>query len=121
MAGEGTYGAVREVQDAWRMCMSCGRDIARDALSCPHCHWTVGGRPGHVAYSEPISTGKRALLYACSLLIPLFGIVLGAVYLSWDDEEHRHVGTRCLILGVVSLVLLPTLLSVILYVTVLSL
>lgn len=61
------------------------------------------------------------MLYACSLLIPLFGIVLGAVYLSWDDEEHRHVGTRCLILGVVSLVLLPTLLSVILYVTVLSL
>jgi len=57
-----------------------------------------------MAVSEPISSGKRVLLYLASLLIPLFGIILGALYILRKDEEHTSVGTICLVIGVIAAV-----------------
>lgn len=102
------------------MCMSCGRTIDWDARSCPYCHWPGASSTVSFAWSDPISSRKRVLLYIGSLFLPLFGIVVGAIYLSRNDEDHRSVGTMCLILGVVVLAVLPTILSALLYIMVLG-
>lgn len=73
-----------------------------------------------MVYHDPISGGKRALLYVCSFLIPLFGIILGAVYMGRKDEDHKSVGMICLVLGAISLIVTPTVLAAILYVMVLG-
>lgn len=111
----GSLGA----QGLSRMCMSCGRSIEWDTRFCPFCSWDVDSGGG-VVVPHQISPGKRALLYTASLLVPLFGIILGAMYMSKRSEEHRSVGTACLIMGVVSLFLMPTVLSAVLYVFVLG-
>jgi hypothetical protein len=83
--------------------------------------WTFSAGTGLMAVSEPISSGKRVLLYLASLLIPLFGIILGAIYILRKDEEHTSVGTICLVLGVIAaVVVLPTILALILYLMVLG-
>jgi len=71
-------------------------------------------------FAEPISARKRVLLYMTSFLIPLFGVVLGVKYMAEKDSTHRSVGIRCLALGAVCLFVMPTLISVLLYVSVLG-
>ena len=121
LAGEGFTGPVNGTRTRSRMCPSCGRGIEWDASSCPYCMWTFSAGTGLMAVSEPISSGKRVLLYVASLLIPLFGIILGAIYILRKDEEHTSVGTICLVLGVIAaVVVLPTILALILYLMVLG-
>jgi hypothetical protein len=100
--------------------MSCGRRIDWDAPSCPYCYWTPGARTAQEIVAEPISSRKRMLLYAGSLLIPLFGIVLGLLYVFKDDKEHEHVGMVCLVLGLIASIVLPVLMAAVLYLAVLG-
>ena len=121
LAGEGFTGPVNGTRTRSRMCPSCGRSIDWDALSCQYCMWTFNAGTGRNVVSEPISSGKRVLLYVASLLIPLFGVILGAIYISRKDEEHTSVGTICLVMGIIAaVVVLPTLLALILYLMVLG-
>mgnify|MGYP007088125142 CR=1 FL=1 len=61
------------------------------------------------------------MFYVASLLLPLFGIIIGAMYLSKKDDEHRTVGTICLVLGILdAVVVIPTLLAALLYIMVLG-
>jgi hypothetical protein len=63
-----------------------------------------------------IGTGKRAVLYILSLLIPIVGIIAGVIYLGKKDETSKHVGTLCIVLGVISIVVVaPVASSIILY------
>mgnify|MGYP001141625898 CR=1 FL=1 len=50
----------------------------------------------------------------------LFGIALGIIYTDKDDEEHKSVGMKCLILGAISLIFVPTVLAAVMYVMVLG-
>lgn len=59
------------------------------------------------------------MLYIVSFLFWLAGIIIGIVFMTKDDPEHRRVGRICIILGVVSIFLWLAL-SALLYVMVLG-
>lgn len=121
VAGEGLSGSMSAMEARLRICPSCGRRIQWEASFCPYCSWSQGQIVGAAVLRDPISSGKRVALYFCSILIPFFGIVVGAMYLGRVDDDHRSVGTICLVLGAVSLfVVMPTVLAALLYVMVLG-
>jgi predicted RNA-binding Zn-ribbon protein involved in translation (DUF1610 family) len=102
-----------------RNCVSCGRSIAWNANVCPYC-----GKDYRIqAYAQPpqplISSGMKVLLYIISVLIPIAGIIIGAVYYTKPEEEYKHVGKICLVIGVV-ITVLSVGLSALLYVLVLG-
>jgi len=103
-----------------RFCVSCGRTIPWDANTCPYCGHDFMARAAPAAAYETISTGKRILLYLVSLLVPLAGIIIGVIYYARQDPDHKHVGTICLIVGIVAIFLIPTVLAAVLYVMVLG-
>ena len=43
--------------------------------------------------------------YVFSFLIPLIGFILGAIMMSKDDEEKVGVGKKCIILGILSIII----------------
>ena len=45
------------------------------------------------------------LLYILSFVIPLAGFIVGAIYLSKDEEHYKHIGKNCLILSLMNIVL----------------
>jgi len=71
-------------------------------------------------YEDPVSGPKRAALYILSLLVPLFGIVVGVMYMDAGGETHRSVGARCMILGAVCVVVMPVVLAAVMYFMVLG-
>jgi len=42
------------------------------------------------------------LFYVLSFMVPIAGIVLGAIYLSKDDEDNKQFGKYCLIAALVN-------------------
>lgn len=102
-----------------RLCVSCGRSIDFNANVCQYCghdyRYPRGKRP-----EPPISPGMRALLYIVSFLVGIVGIVIGAIYMSREDEDHRHVGKICLIIGLFGVIITPIVLSAVLYLMVLG-
>lgn len=117
-AGEGISKPAAPVRD--RFCPSCGRSIAWEAPSCPYCQWSQGEASSLIVQHDPIPARRRTLTYLASALVPLLGIVVGAMYMGRADEEHRHAGLMCLVLGVLNIFLLPTVLAALLYVMVLG-
>lgn len=117
---EGRLTASGAAETEFRFCPTCGRGIDRRASFCQHCARALDESVPPDVYHEPISAGKRVLLYLCSLLIPMFGIALGIIYTDKDDEEHKSVGMKCLILGAISLIFVPTVLAAVMYVMVLG-
>lgn len=121
VAGEGLSGSASVMEARLRICPSCGRRLQWEASSCPYCSWSQGQVVGAAVLRDPISSRKLAALYLCSILVPFFGVAVGAVYLGRADDDHRSAGTVCLVLGAVSLfVILPTVLAAILYLMVLG-
>ena len=57
--------------------------------------------------SMEIKVDKTAttLLYILSFLIPLAGFIVGAIYLSKEEEHYKHVGKNCLIFSVMNIVI----------------
>ena len=102
-------------------CPSCGRSIRPEFRACPYCgHSFLTSRFESVPPVH-IGTGKRVALYVLSLLIPLVGIIAGVIYLTKKDETSKHVGTLCIVLGVVSIVVVaPVASSIILYLMVID-
>ena len=49
---------------------------------------------------------STTLLYILSFLIPLAGFIVGAIYLSKEEEHYKHIGKNCLIYSVMNIVLL---------------
>ena len=48
----------------------------------------------------------KALFYVVSVIIPIAGIILGAMYLSKPDDELKKFGKTCLILALIPIILL---------------
>jgi predicted membrane protein len=88
--------------------------LSWDALFCPYCGRNFAS--SNVAgMQKRVTTGLRILLYVISILVPIAGIVIGIVFIIRDSPDEKHVGTLCLIFGVVSMVIMPIILSAILY------
>jgi len=47
---------------------------------------------------------STTLLYILSFLIPLAGLIVGAIYLSKEEEHYKHIGKNCLIYSVLNIV-----------------
>jgi len=62
---------------------------------------------GYGIESMEIKVDKTAttLLYILSFLIPLAGFIVGAIYLSKEEEHYKHVGKNCLIFSVMNIVI----------------
>ena len=56
---------------------------------------------------EPSNSDEKSftLLYIASFLIPIAGIIIGAIYLTNEDEETRNAGNTCLLLGIIAIIL----------------
>lgn len=103
---------------ASRMCVSCGRTIPFDVNVCPYCGHDYRYQ-SYQAQQPKISGGTKIALYIVSLLFSIVGIIIGVVYLTKDDEDSKHVGKMCIILGIVSFALTIAL-SALLYIMVLG-
>lgn len=100
------------------ICSACGRTLeGKDCqrTNCPHCgelllkgssYKTSFGSSSGYSHSQ----GNYTLQYILSVLIPLCGFIMGAIYLTKKDESH--VGSTCIVLGVLSFVLSYIILSV---------
>tara|TARA_B100001123_G_C14649811_1_gene765215 strand:- start:58 stop:573 length:516 start_codon:yes stop_codon:yes gene_type:complete len=63
-------------------------------------------------YSKPsnkmeikVDGTATTLLYILSFFIPFAGFIVGAIYLSKEEEHYKHVGKNCLIFSVMNIVI----------------
>tara|TARA_B100001146_G_scaffold210393_1_gene208200 strand:+ start:437 stop:1195 length:759 start_codon:yes stop_codon:yes gene_type:complete len=56
--------------------------------------------------NNPTSKNEQsfALIYIASLLIPIAGIIIGAIYLTNKNKQTREAGTNCLMIAISSIV-----------------
>ena len=52
-----------------------------------------------------ITFSTSFLLYFLSFFIPLAGFIVGAIYVSKDDEEYKYVGQSCLMFSVLNIII----------------
>ena len=52
------------------------------------------------------------LIYIVSFLIPIAGIIIGAIYLTNKDKQIREAGIMSLIIGILSIFILPAIIFV---------
>lgn len=88
------------------ICSACGRTVEGKRTNCPHCgELLLKGTSyktsfGNGSSSMSHASGSYIVQYIISVLIPLAGFIMGAIYLTKKDESH--VGVTCIILGFVS-------------------
>ena len=84
-----------------------------DADICPYCgHDHRLGLVGDVV-QPAVSGGMKILFYILSLIVPLVGFIIGAVYYSKPDAESKHVGKVCFALAIVAIVIAAILVALI--------
>ena len=88
------------------ICSACGRAVEGKRTNCPHCgELLLKGTSYKTSFSNGSSShshasGSYIVHYIISVLIPLAGFIMGAIYLTKKDESH--VGVTCIILGFIS-------------------
>jgi hypothetical protein len=92
----------QSAQPSSRNCTSCGRSIPWGALVCPYCGKDYRALAFPPEQKELVSTGMRVLLYIVSFLIPIAGFIIGAIYYTKPEQEYKHVGKICIVLGLVA-------------------
>ncbi len=98
-----------------RNCVSCGRAIQFEANVCPYCGHDYRIAMAPVQQQQAISGGMRILFYILSLIIPLVGFIIGAIYYMRPDPESKHIGKICIVLAIVG-ILITVGLATVLYV-----
>ena len=68
--------------------------------------------PEYSKLSKPINKMEikvdrtaTTLLYILSFFIPFAGFIVGAIYLSKEEEHYKHIGKNCLIFSVMNIIL----------------
>lgn len=91
------------------ICPRCGKDY--NGILCEKCGYTPypEDEPQAFDQDEPLSerqtyqpANSNRSRHVWSFLIPLVGIILGAILLSKPDQESREEGTACLLWAFVS-------------------
>ena len=54
---------------------------------------------------KKVDTFTVILLYFGSFLVPLAGIIVGAIYISKDEEHYKYLGKNCLIWALINSIL----------------
>ncbi len=92
-----------------RICPSCGRPSPWDVNLCQFCGYDFRYPGGVRNEPQEMDVGLKILLYLLSLSIFVVGIIIGVIYLRKPDAESQHVGTICLVLGIISLLIIVVL------------
>ena len=81
-------------------CNYCGSKVVGNKTNCPYCGELMfkGSNDKKYHYSN-----SYFLNYIFSILIPLVGIIMGAIYLTREDE--KDVGAICILLGIISTII----------------
>lgn len=95
-------------------CPKCGGRLNKGSISCPSCGEVLasGSRPASPSYhSYSDSDNSNIFLYVISFLIPLVGIIAGAINLTKDDPYQKSAGKTCILLGVLGPIVCGIILS----------
>jgi len=94
-----------------KKCSNCGKENKLNAYNCVHCGNILAKGSSeintntHTNYKSSQSNNSGCFVYIISLLIPLVGFIVGAIWLASDDYDKNTQGKTCIILGLVSVVL----------------
>lgn len=92
--------AVEKVQ----YCKQCGAEVKGNKTNCPYCGELLLKGTNNTAYhyidDHKHSYKSYTASYILSILIPLVGLIMGAIYLTRDDE--KGVGGTCIMLSILS-------------------
>lgn len=72
-------------------CPNCDRSIVGEHSVCPHCGFNFSKKEDFVHYeikSDYPKSNPNTGIYILSFLIPLAGIIIGAIWLSSDDKKE---------------------------------
>ena len=70
-------------------CQKCGKEINDEAVICVHCGCAVSGKK--VVEKTDSSTSNKAILAVLSFLIPLVGIIYGAINYKKDPNAKSYI------------------------------
>ena len=107
--------AVVEVEENFNpttTCPSCHATISKETRNCPECGELIAKGSGSKRYSYTTNTPQKennTALYVLSLLVPLVGLIAGAIMLTIDNPYKKSAGVTAIILGIVSMILTPVL------------
>ncbi|MDE6150009.1 MAG: hypothetical protein K2F81_07960 [Ruminococcus sp.] len=101
--------------EKYSYCNYCGNKVIGNKNNCPYCGEIMfkgDKKPYHYVSDRKQNVNFHFLNYILSFLIPFVGFIMGAIFLTRDDE--RGAGTICIVLGIISMFI-----SMILYSTLL--
>ena len=96
-----------EIEDLeqYRYCNYCGNKVIGNKNNCPYCGEIMfkgdKSKSYHYVSSSSPKVKTYIINYFLSLLIPIVGFIMGAIFLTHDDE--RGVGTVCIVLSIISM------------------
>jgi len=53
--------------------------------------------------------------YIISYIIPLVGLILGAILLSKEEIEERDIGKKCIIIAIISMIINTIIISIVVF------
>ena len=90
-------------------CPECGVKIKEGTRNCKHCGAFIAktqtSYTTNKQSSYTTSNHDGCFTYMISFIIPLVGIIVGAIYLTNDDSTKKHIGKVCILLGLLSNIL----------------
>lgn len=86
------------VEDSWKVCPKCG-ELIRGSVSGISPTASISGRPHSIPSpsSDFAAPGKNPniLLGLLSFIIPISGLMLGAIFISKPRSDDKHTGKLC--------------------------
>lgn len=90
-------------------CSACGREVKGRPTNCPHCGELLLSGTSYKTGISTVDTSKYlsdrsfTFQYIVSLIVPLFGFIMGIKFLTSNDNDELFAGKLCMIFGGISL------------------
>lgn len=95
----------KRVKIGYERCPHCDKKLDGSPLKCPYCGTDLSRKSTnrYYAVNRGSNKGGNVGIYILSVLIPLVGLIIGAIWLSSDDKKEE--GGTAIALAVVGMVL----------------
>jgi len=89
-------------------CKECGKGIPDDSVFCPECGAQIAAPPAAATPASPrpapggaaVGQGLNIGIIVASLIFPLVGVIMGAVYLCDQNAAKKKAGKVWLWVGI---------------------